>query len=103
MRGGASQPPFDTIFKMNHYDSPMESVTVRDLRTSFPKIEKILASGQSVEIRKRNRVIGVLAPPPERKKIKMPDFEARLRKIFPKGCKGGDSIVEALIRDRDES
>ncbi len=81
----------------------MESVTVRDLRTSFPKIEKILASGEAVEIRKRNKLIGVLTPPPERRKIKMPDFEARMRKIFPDGYKGGDSMVEALIRDRDDA
>jgi antitoxin (DNA-binding transcriptional repressor) of toxin-antitoxin stability system len=81
----------------------MESVTVRDLRTAFPKIEKILASGEAVEIRKHNTVIGVLSPPPEEQKIAMPDFAARMKKGFPKGYRGGDSLVEALIRDRDES
>jgi len=78
----------------------MESVTVRDLRTSFPKIEKILASGEAVEIRKRNKVVGVLTPPPEKRKIKMPDFEARMRKIFPDMENRG--MVEALIAERNE-
>jgi antitoxin (DNA-binding transcriptional repressor) of toxin-antitoxin stability system len=80
----------------------MESVTVRDLRTSFPKIEKILASGEAVEIRKRNKLIGVLTPPPERRKIKMPDFEARMRKIFPDDYNGDRGMVEALIAERNE-
>lgn len=78
----------------------MESVTVRDLRTSFPKIEKILAAGEAVEIRKRNKVIGVLTPPPERRKIKMPDFEARMRKVFPDMDVRG--MVDALIADRND-
>ena len=78
----------------------MEFVTVRDLRTSFPKIEKILASGEAVEIRKRNKVVGVLTPPPEKRKIKMPDFEARMRKIFPDMENRG--MVEALIAERNE-
>lgn len=78
----------------------MESVTVRDLRTSFPRIEKILASGEAVEIRKRNKLVGVLTPPPEKRKIKMPDFEARMRKAFPDMKDRG--MVEALIAERNE-
>lgn len=77
----------------------MESVTVRDLRTSFPKIEKILASGEAVEIRKRNTVIGVLSPPPEKRKITMPDFVARMKKGFPDMRDRG--LVQSLIDDRD--
>lgn len=78
----------------------MESVTVRDLRTSFPRIEKILASGEAVEIRKRNKLVAVLTPPPERRKIKMPDFAARMRKVFPDMDDRG--MVEALIADRND-
>lgn len=84
---------------MNQNDSHMESITVRDLRTAFPKIEKILAGGESVEVRKRNRVVGVLSPPPERRKITMPDFAARMGKIFPDMQDRG--IVRALLEDRD--
>lgn len=85
---------------MKQDDSPMESVTVRDLRTAFPKIEKILASGEAVEIRKHNKLVGVLSPPPDRRKIMMPDFEARMRKIFPDMADRG--MVASLIADRDE-
>lgn len=84
---------------MNHDDSPMEFVTVRDLRTAFPKVEKILASGETVEIRKRNKVVGILSPPPDRKKITMPDFGARMSKIFPDMKDRG--LVQALIDERD--
>lgn len=46
----------------------MEIATVRDLRTSFPRNEKILESGESVEIRKRNKVFSILTPPAGNKK-----------------------------------
>jgi antitoxin (DNA-binding transcriptional repressor) of toxin-antitoxin stability system len=84
---------------MNHFDSPMEIVTVRDLRTSFPRIEKILESGESVEIRKRNKVVGILNPPSDKKKVRMPDFAARMRKIFP-DMKNRD-LVKTLIEERE--
>lgn len=84
---------------MNHFDSPMEIATVRDLRTSFPKIEKILESGESVEIRKRNKVVAILTPPLGKQKIQMPDFGARMLKIFPDMKNRG--LVEALIEDRN--
>jgi antitoxin (DNA-binding transcriptional repressor) of toxin-antitoxin stability system len=84
---------------MNHFDSQMEIATVRDLRTSFPRIEKILESGESVEIRKRNKVVAILTPPAGKQKIQMPDFAARMQKIFPDMKNRG--IVEALIEERD--
>lgn len=84
---------------MNHFDSPVQIATVRDLRTAFPEIEKILESGKSVEIRKRNKVVAILTPPLGKQKIQMPDFGARMRRIFPDMNDRG--LVEALLEDRN--
>ena len=40
----------------------MKRASVRDLRYDFPKVEKMLAEGESIEITKRNQVIGTLTP-----------------------------------------
>jgi len=84
---------------MNHFDSPVEIATVRDLRTAFPEIEKILESGESVEIRKRNKVVAILIPPLGKQKIQIPDFDARMRRIFPD--MKNRRLVEALLEDRN--
>ena len=78
----------------------MKRATVRDLRYDFPKVEKMLAEGEAIEITKRNRVIGTLTPANARKKVEFPDFRARLKKIY------GDKVLrvsgaEVVRWDRD--
>lgn len=80
----------------------MKRASVRDLRYDFPKVEKMLAEGETIEITKRNRVIGTLAPATGGKKVVFPDFMARLKKIY------GDKVLkvsgaELIRRDRDRS
>ena len=41
----------------------IKTVTVRELRTSFPKIEAMLLGGQQIAITKRGRVIALLVEP----------------------------------------
>ena len=76
----------------------MKKATVRDLRYEFPKIERALRAGQEIQITKRNRVIARIVP--ERDTPVMPDFMARLRKVF------GDKKLkvpgaELISRERD--
>jgi antitoxin (DNA-binding transcriptional repressor) of toxin-antitoxin stability system len=59
----------------------MEKASVRDLRYNFKKIERLLEKGEEIEITKRRRPIARLAPVARRAK-KLPDFRARLRKIY---------------------
>ena len=78
----------------------MKRATVRDLRYDFPKVEKMLAEGESIEITKRNQVIGTLSPANIPRKVEFPDFMARLKKIY------GDKVLKVtgadLVRwDRD--
>ena len=70
----------------------MKTVTVRDLRYDFPKVERLLREGKPLRITKRGKVIAKLEPengsgtgtwrPP------LPDFEARMRENY------GDKVFE---------
>jgi antitoxin (DNA-binding transcriptional repressor) of toxin-antitoxin stability system len=67
----------------------MKVATVRDLRNDFAKITRWLEDGEAVEIRKRGKVIGRIAParPHAPTAREWPDFAARARKAF------GDAVT----------
>ena len=78
----------------------MTKASVRDLRYDFKKIERLLMQGEEVQITKRRRVIARLVPEKTDTPKKMPDFGARIRKIY------GDKILEVsgadlISADRD--
>ena len=60
----------------------MKKASVRDLRYSFKKIERLLHEGEEIQITKRRRVIARLIPESVRSATQMPDFLARLRSIY---------------------
>ena len=62
----------------------MKTVTVRDLRNSFPMLEVWLAEGETIRIEKRGQPIGVLSPwhPESPEAPAKPDFAARRRVIW---------------------
>ena len=63
----------------------MKTATLRDLRNNFSKLESWLAEGETVEIQRRGQPVAVLQSPGEarsKKPVKMPDFEARLKRIW---------------------
>ena len=61
----------------------MKQSSVRDLRYNFPRVERMLAGGETVEITKRRRVVARLVPV-ESQDPPMPDFAGRIAKIFGK-------------------
>jgi antitoxin (DNA-binding transcriptional repressor) of toxin-antitoxin stability system len=65
----------------------MTKASVRDLRYDFKKIERLLLQGEEIQITKRRRVIARLVPEREEVAKKMPDFEARVRRIY------GDKVL----------
>ncbi|MEQ1750434.1 MAG: hypothetical protein ABL974_13485 [Prosthecobacter sp.] len=70
----------------------MKTVTVRDLRCDFPKIEAMLASGQEIQITKHSKPIAtIMKVKPAAKKAMppLPDFKARIKKIW------GDRVFSA--------
>lgn len=70
----------------------MKTVTVRDLRYDFPKIEAMLRLGEEILITKHNKPFATLQKPkPAAKKAKpvLPDYKARIKKIW------GDRVFTA--------
>lgn len=59
----------------------MKSVSVRDLRYDFAKVEHLLRSGEEVQVTKRRKVIARLTPEPATPPP-LPDFLGRLREIY---------------------
>ena len=62
----------------------MKTVTVRDLRNSFSRLEAWLLEGEDIRIEKRGQPIGVLTAwrPEALTQPAMPDFAARRRAIW---------------------
>lgn len=78
----------------------MRKASVRDLRYEFRKIERLLHQGEEIQITKRRRVIARLVPENGNTAVRMPDFLARLRRIY--GDKELEvSGAELIAQDRD--
>jgi antitoxin (DNA-binding transcriptional repressor) of toxin-antitoxin stability system len=60
----------------------MKRVSVSDLRRNFSAVERMLREGETIEITKRKRVVGKLMPVGPSAKPQLPDFMARLRRIY---------------------
>jgi antitoxin (DNA-binding transcriptional repressor) of toxin-antitoxin stability system len=80
----------------------MKQASVADLRNKFARISKWIEAGEAVEITKRGRVFATLKPAvPKRGPLEWPDFEARLRSIWPLGVKG-KPVSEIIDEARGE-
>ena len=67
----------------------MKQASVADLRNKFARIPKWIEAGETVEITKRGRIFATLKPAmSKRGPVEWPDFEARLKSIWPHGVKG---------------
>lgn len=61
----------------------MKTVTVRDLRNNFSKVEAWLGEGEEIRVEKRGEPVAYLsAKPREEAGAARPDFMARLRAIW---------------------
>lgn len=69
----------------------MKTATVRQLRTEFPKVLSWVNAGQEVSITRRKQIVASLVPAGNRPKRRaaLPDFRARLRRIY------GDKVIPA--------
>jgi antitoxin (DNA-binding transcriptional repressor) of toxin-antitoxin stability system len=78
----------------------VKRVSVSDLRHNFAAVERMLRRGETIEITKRKCVIGKLTPAAPEAKPQMPDFMARLRRIYG-NRKLKVSAAQMIARDRD--
>ncbi len=74
----------------------MKTANVRQLRHAFGDVMEWITEGEQVEIVKKGRIIALLSPPPRRKakKIKLPDFAARQKRIFGDRVLPGNAVAE---------
>jgi antitoxin (DNA-binding transcriptional repressor) of toxin-antitoxin stability system len=74
----------------------MKTANVRQLRHAFGEVMEWVSEGEQVEIVKKGKVIALLSPPPapEPTKIKLPDFEARRKRIFGDRVLPGNAVAE---------
>lgn len=79
----------------------MKTATVREVRHDFGRVLNWVDEGEEVRITKRHRIVAKLVPPdPEHpRKVRMPDFQKRLARLF-----GSNRIraIEELLREREE-
>lgn len=78
----------------------MEKASIRDLRYQFRKVEALLNQGEEIQITKRKRVIARLIPERPKKKPQIPDYLARLKRIYKKPLKV--TGAELISKDRED-
>lgn len=59
----------------------MKTVTVRDLRYDFPRVEGLLRNGEEVRITKRRKTIARLVPEPALP-VALPNFLDRMKTLY---------------------
>lgn len=75
----------------------MKTANVRKLRHAFGEVMDWITEGEQVEIVKKGRIIALLSPPPPRpkaKKVVLPDFAARQKRIFGDRVLPGNAVAE---------
>jgi antitoxin (DNA-binding transcriptional repressor) of toxin-antitoxin stability system len=75
----------------------MKTANVRQLRHEFGSVMNWIDEGEQVKIVKKGKVVALLCPPPpavKAKKIKIPDFEARRRRVFGDTVMPGNIVAE---------
>lgn len=68
--------------------SLMKQASIREIKHETSRVLGMVEAGQMVEIRRRRKLVAILSPPVKDKAVEMPDFVARLRRIY------GDRILE---------
>jgi antitoxin (DNA-binding transcriptional repressor) of toxin-antitoxin stability system len=78
----------------------MKTATVREVQHGFRHLLTWIAEGETIEITSRRQVVAriIPPPPPRMRKIKMPDFVARMRREYPHP-RITDRQAAALIED----
>jgi antitoxin (DNA-binding transcriptional repressor) of toxin-antitoxin stability system len=72
----------------------MKTVTTREVQHHFSRVLDYVEAGEEVQVTRRNKVVARIVLPepamkPSRRKVKWPDFRARMTKIF------GDKVFES--------
>lgn len=81
----------------------MKTATVRQIQHHFKDVLSWIKDGEEVEVTSHRRTVARLLPVrTNTRKQEWPDFEARLKKTFPRGIKGKplSEIIDEQRGDR---
>lgn len=77
----------------------MHTLTVRDLRYDFAKVEAYLADGEDIEITKHGRPVAVISPP---RTATIPKFDAEAHRRWLKETWGDRVFTAAEVQEMRE-
>lgn len=60
----------------------MKRTTIRELKHATSAVLQRVASGEMIEVCRRDEPVAVLSPPVRKTRVSRPDFAARLRDIY---------------------
>ncbi len=76
-------PSLDAAPDVSHQCITMKTTNIRELKHSTTTVLEWVAQGESVEITRRNKVVGIIVPPTPEKSEDVPsDYYERLEKLF---------------------
>ena len=84
--------------------SNMNTVSIREVHHNLASLIEKVQRGQEITITKRGAAVAKLVPaqPKRKKKLQWPDFEARMKRIFPDGPPPGKPASEIIIEMRED-
>lgn len=76
----------------------MKTASVADLRNNFATVSRWIYEGEAVTIQKRGKPFAILAPAEKKRKkpVSLPDFEARLKRIYGGRTPSGATTAELV-------
>lgn len=82
----------------------MKVATVREVQHSFRSLLAWIAEGETVEVTRNRQVVARIVPPPmpKRRRIKMPDFVARMRREYPQRPASDRQAADLIAELRGE-
>ncbi len=81
----------------------MRTATVREVQHGLSAVLERVQRGQEITITKYGRIIAKMIPVKMKpKNLEWPDFEARMKRLFPKGPPRGKSVSEIIDELREE-
>ena len=83
--------------------SNMKTVTVREVQHRLGSLLDRVERGEPLTITRRGRVVARLVPASARRgRVEWPDFEARMKRLFPDGPPSGEPASDLIRRMREE-
>lgn len=92
-----------TPARLSNIMSNMRSITVREVQHRLSAILERVQRGEQVVITRRGKVVARLVPATRQRRRRVwPDFEARMKRIFPSGIPKGKAPSELIRAMREE-